>query len=307
MELMIFIVGALLLVFGLGYAFIAVVRCIGRGVASVTTSALEEVGVSKDTAKTIGCVVGGVTAGMIAREAINDVSDMVNSIDTSSNIASNDSSSGQIYTDQYYNDSTDYIDSNDSASYADGAASSQSYVDSNNYIDGIQDKGAMGIDTSIYAASGVGAFSAGNMLDFGSMTVDTTIDIPEIQDNPYMLFTACQPSDNFRFSDASGIQQISVIDGNVYDSTNTLIGGLNRNDVTGVTTFNNLANEPIMSVDSQNNIYAGTPEMGHFVGHVDKSGAVSSLRDMAGGIISYTDQLGNAWSNGKPLGSIRKI
>lgn len=158
------------------------------------------------------------------------------------------------------------------------------------------------------AITGLGAFSAGNTLDFGGATINTTIDIPEFHSNPYMLFTTHSNVGNFNIADANGMTQISVVDGNVYDATHTLVGGLKHDDVTGITTLNSNSNEVVMSWDQQNNIYAGTPETGHLVGRVDKGVGANTLRDMSGGIVSYTDALGNAYgANGTPLGSVRKI
>lgn len=160
----------------------------------------------------------------------------------------------------------------------------------------------------IPAITGLGAFSAGNTLDFGGATINTTIDIPEFHSNPYMLFTTHSNVGNFNIADANGMTQISVVDGNVYDATHTLVGGLKHDDVTGITTLNSNSNEVVMSWDQQNNIYAGTPETGHLVGRVDKGVGANTLRDMSGGIVSYTDALGNAYgANGTPLGSVRKI
>lgn len=155
---------------------------------------------------------------------------------------------------------------------------------------------------------GLGAFSAGNMLNFGDTSVVTTIDIPEIQNNPYMLLTTNPTANNFHVTDANGMTQISVVDGKVYDATNTVIGGITNNPINGVTTLNTLTKAPIISMDSQHNIYAGTPETGNLLGHMDKGGAVDSFRDMSGKINFYTDQLGNTYgANGKPLGRISNI
>ena len=158
------------------------------------------------------------------------------------------------------------------------------------------------------AITGLGTFSAGNTLDFGGAIIDTTIDIPEFNTNPYMLFTTHPTAGNFNIADANGITQVSVVDGNVYDATHTLVGGLNHNDVTGITTLNSTSNETVMSWDTQNNIYAGTPETGHLIGRVDKGVAANTLRDISSGIVFYTDPLGNAYgAHGTPLGSVRKI
>ena len=158
------------------------------------------------------------------------------------------------------------------------------------------------------AITGLGTFSAGNTLDYGGAIIDTTIDIPEFNTNPYMLFTTHPTAGNFNIADANGITQVSVVDGNVYDATHTLVGGLNHNDVTGITTLNSTSNETVMSWDTQNNIYAGTPETGHLIGRVDKGVAANTLRDISSGIVFYTDPLGNAYgAHGTPLGSVRKI
>ena len=123
-----------------------------------------------------------------------------------------------------------------------------------------------------------------------------------------MLFTTHSNVGNFNIADANGMTQISVVDGNVYDATHTLVGGLKHDDITGITTLNSNSNEVVMSWDQQNNIYAGTPETGHLVGRVDKGVGANTLRDMSGGIVSYTDALGNAYgANGTHLGSVRKI
>lgn len=187
-----------------------------------------------------------------------------------------------------------------------------------NHFTGIQDTDFSGVSDysgvvfpngfETPAITGLGVFSAGNTLDFGGATINTTIDIPEFHSNPYMLFTTHSNVGNFNIADANGMTQISVVDGNVYDATHTLVGGLKHDDVTGITTLNSNSNEVVMSWDQQNNIYAGTPETGHLVGRVDKGVGANTLRDMSGGIVSYTDALGNAYgANGTPLGSVRKI
>lgn len=217
-------------------------------------------------------------------------------------------------SDIIYNEHTEYIHDNvenDSYMISDNDTSisndvfnNSSYGNSiNNYSGPVFPNG---FETS--ALTGLGAFSAGNTLDFGGATIDTTIDIPEFNTNPYMLFTTHPTTGNFNIADANGITQVSVVDGNVYDATHTLVGGLNHNDVTGITTLNSTSNETVMSWDTQNNIYAGTPETGHLIGRVDKGVAANTLRDISGGIVSYTDALGNAYgANGTPLGSVRKI
>lgn len=321
------------------WIMIAVLRMIGRGVANLTTTVLEESGVSKKTARTIGCVVGGVTAGMIGHGVINTV----NNATSNMNIPMTDG--GDTYTDQNYNvvadnsnvqdigndyipntqdtDCSYILDKQDVGNdYVPNAEDSCSDCSSNvqdvgsDCIPNVQDNDNIYIpeldysdsfDTSIYSSNDVGTFSSGISLAFGDISVDTIIDIPEVQNNPYMLFTTYQTTGNFSINDANGLQQLSVIDGNVYDATNTLIGGMERDDITGVTALHDLANNTVMSMDCQNNIYAGTPETGHLVGHIDKGVAANTIRDLSGGIVSYTDQFGNAWANGKPLGSIRKI
>lgn len=211
-----------------------------------------------------------------------------------------------------YNDNNELNSefSNEAATY-DGIDNIHNDTSYDSYYTKINDQYAGAIFPNGFetpAITGLGAFSAGNTLDFGGATINTTIDIPEFHSNPYMLFTTHSNVGNFNIADANGMTQISVVDGNVYDATHTLVGGLKHDDVTGITTLNSNSNEVVMSWDQQNNIYAGTPETGHLVGRVDKGVGANTLRDMSGGIVSYTDALGNAYgANGTPLGSVRKI
>ena len=108
LVLLILLGGAIM---GLIYLFIAGVRFLARGVAGATSSALEGLGVSKDTARTVGCIVGGVTAGMIAREVVTDVCDLANDTvamahDTGNYYTQNDPlqpiNPNQNYIDGYY-------------------------------------------------------------------------------------------------------------------------------------------------------------------------------------------------------------
>lgn len=211
-----------------------------------------------------------------------------------------------------YNDNNEFNDeiSNEEVTY-DGTDNIYNDTSYDSYYTKINNQYAGAIFPNGFEApaiTGLGAFSAGNTLDFGGATINTTIDIPEFHSNPYMLFTTHSNVGNFNIADANGMTQISVVDGNVYDATHTLVGGLKHDDVTGITTLNSNSNEVVMSWDQQNNIYAGTPETGHLVGRVDKGVGANTLRDMSGGIVSYTDALGNAYgANGTPLGSVRKI
>lgn len=156
------------------------------------------------------------------------------------------------------------------------------------------------------AVEGIGSFYEPQPLIFGNTSIESTIDIPEIKENPYMLFASDNGPANFVIKDANGMPQLSIQDNTVYNSTNTPIGHIEHNDVTGIRSLTDNTHNTILSMDKQHNIYAGTPETGHLVGRIAKSGAVDTYFNVNGSIGFYKDHLGNFWAEGKPLGHIDK-
>lgn len=306
-EFLLFMLGALLL----AVLVVFLLKVLAKGVFTVTSkvtkSVAESMGASEKTADTIGKVTGVIATAGIMLEAKS----MMRGTLVDSSINSDDvvTSTPQIDVEPNFVDTPHEIFS-DNLVFDTG----EQYSDVNTFenIPDINPAATFagplfGNGFEINSVDGIGSFYDNQVLDFSGITVDTTIDIPEIKENPYMLFASDNGQANFVITDANGMPQLSIRDNTVYNSTNAYIGHIEHNDVTGVRSLTDNTNRTILSMDKQSNIYAGTPETGKLVGHVATSGAVDTYFNLNGSIGFYRDHLGNFWAEGKPLGRIDKI
>ena len=159
-----------------------------------------------------------------------------------------------------------------------------------------------------HSVEGLGTFYDNNTLLFADNTVvETSINIPNFENNPYLLLSTHPMHGNFVFNDASGLQQFKVVDNILYDSTNTQIGTFIHGNG-NITVLNDMNNNPIWSIDSQNNLYTGSPSNGQLAGHIAKSGTIETLFDIKGHIVSYKNATGSVFTEmSKPLGGFKNI
>ena len=131
------------------------------------------------------------------------------------------------------------------------------------------------------------------------------VDIPHIQHNPYMIFNDPSAHGNFQVCDPNGMPQMTISNGNIVNSEYTVIGYVNTDAVSGMTTYTDINNNPLYSVDSHGQMFSGN----HYIGHTDTSGGVTVIRDMNNNIVARYDELTHTWFDkaSKPISQIKMM
>ena len=148
-----------------------------------------------------------------------------------------------------------------------------------------------------------------NTLDFAGNNINTTINIPEFNNNPYMLLTNSQPLDcDLRFRDADGHELFSMVNGTISDDKNLSFGTWEYCD-DGSMCLKNHAGMPLESVDSNGHVYEGSLENGRYVGHIQNNaeGMLEEFRDSSGALIYQ--RIGNNYfdAHHKRIGSVLRV
>ena len=155
-----------------------------------------------------------------------------------------------------------------------------------------------------------GAFvhSSPDLMDGNFMHVyggTNMVDIPHIQHNPYMIFNDPSAHGNFQVCDPNGMPQMTISNGNIVNSEYKVIGYVNTDAVSGMTTYTDINNNPLYSVDSHGQMFSGN----HYIGHTDTSGGVTVIRDMNNNIVARYDELTHTWFDkaSKPISQIKMM
>ena len=178
---------------------------------------------------------------------------------------------------------------------------------------GITDFMIPGTETAGFMAPGAD-FAMSAVPDFtpldtwGSFNLTDTsfaTDVPQFASNPYMaLSTGASLNDNFQICDASGMPELTISDGTIFNSENVAVGHINYDSSLHMTTYTDAANIPYMHVDQANNIYTGD---GCLMGHLSDSANVRTVFDAKGAIPYRIDKLTNTIFDAKTGNIIGKI
>lgn len=143
----------------------------------------------------------------------------------------------------------------------------------------------------------------GNFMDvFGGTNIP---DIPQMQQHPYMIFNDPSIHGNFQICDPNGMPQMTISNGTIVNSEYAVIGHVNTDAVSGVTTFTDINNNPLYSVDSHGQMFSGDC----YIGHTSTSGNVTEIRDIHQHIVAVQDKLTGTWRtpDGKILSQIKEM
>ena len=176
--------------------------------------------------------------------------------------------------------------------------------------DGVQfDSDSVGhLDTNLNQfVDGSMAYSGSDMMDGNFMDIfsgTNMVDIPQMQQYPYMIFNDPSISNNFQICDSSGMPQMTISDGNIVNAESAIIGHVNTN-AAGVTTFTDINNVPIYSVDSHGQMFSD----GCYIGHTTHSGNVVEIRDINEKLLAIKDTLTGTCRtpDGKILSQIKQM
>lgn len=128
------------------------------------------------------------------------------------------------------------------------------------------------------------------------------VDIPQIQQHPYMIFNDPSVHGNFQICDSDGMPQMTISNGNIVNSEYAVIGHVNTN-AAGVTTFTDMNNLPMYSVDSHGQMFSGDC----YIGSTKTSGDVTIISDMHDRPMARYDNLTKTWFDFKTSKPISKI
>ena len=150
-----------------------------------------------------------------------------------------------------------------------------------------------------YSAFDVFPDTLANVFDGTNM-----VDIPQIQQHPFMIFNDPSMHGNFQICDSSGMPQMTISNGNIVNSEYAVIGHVNTN-AAGVTTFSDMNNVPIYSVDSHGQMFSD----GCYIGHTIHSGNVVEIRDINENLLAIKDTLTGTCRtpDGKILSQIKQM
>ena len=130
-------------------------------------------------------------------------------------------------------------------------------------------------------------------------------EVPQFANDPYMaLGTGAAFNDNFQICDANGMPELTIADGNIFNSENVIVGHINYDPTLHMTTYTDTANMPYMYIDQANNIYTGD---GCLMGRLSDSGNTRTIFDAKGGIPYQIDKLTNTIFDAKTGSIIGKI
>ncbi len=153
---------------------------------------------------------------------------------------------------------------------------------------------------------GTFAFSGPDLMDGNFMNVyggTNMADISHIQHNPYMIFNDPSVHGNFQICDPSGMPQMTVSNGSIVNSEYAVIGYVHTDAVSGITTYTDINNNPLYSVDSHGQMFSGN----QFIGHTVSSGNETVIRDMHDNLVARYDKLTNTWFDAKTSKPISQI
>lgn len=152
-------------------------------------------------------------------------------------------------------------------------------IDINNNLEPMETFNA---DNSIYAF-GDSSVSPDTILNFGGVQVATLLDIPQINDNPNMLFALeSVNSQDFQICSPNGMPEITCSDGVLYNNENVEIARWVDGYTEGTKILEDSNHNPILKVDANDQIFSGDS----FVGRIQKSPAVTTIRDISGSIVT---------------------
>lgn len=158
------------------------------------------------------------------------------------------------------------------------------------------------VDSTIphYSAFDVFPDSLANVFDGTNM-----VDIPQIQQHPYLIFNDPSVQGNFQVCDASGMPQMTISNGNIVNSEYVVVGHVNTDAVSGVTTYTDINNVPLYSVDSHGQMFSD----GCYIGHTTHSGNIIEIRDINEKLLAMQDKLTGTFRSpdGKILSQVKQM
>ena len=167
----------------------------------------------------------------------------------------------------------------------------------------LTDYDALGIDSSMTATPLFTPLDTWGTFSLADTSFGT--DVPQFTENPYMaLSTGVDVNDSFQICDASGRPELSITNGNIFNSENIITGHINYNPTLHMTTYTDAANMPFMHVDQANNIYTAD---NCYMGHYTDSGNIRTVFDSKGSVAYRVDKLTNTIYEGKLSNIIGKI
>lgn len=130
-------------------------------------------------------------------------------------------------------------------------------------------------------------------------------DIPHIQQHPYMVFNDASIHGDFQICDPSGMPQMSVSDGNILNAEGVTIGHVHTDPVSGTTTFTDMNNTPLYSVDSHGQMFSDDC----YIGHTSTSGNVTVMKGINENIIATKDAFNGVWRDihGKIISQVKPM
>lgn len=172
-------------------------------------------------------------------------------------------------------------------------------IDINNNLESMETFNA---DNTIYAF-GDNSISPDTILSFGGVQVATLLDIPQINDNPNMLFALeSVNSQDFQICSPNGMPEITCSDGVLYNPEHVEIARWVDGYTEGTKILEDCNHNAILKVDSNDQIFSGDC----FVGRIQKSPTVTTIRDISGSIVTNIYSGGTAQDvNGNLLAMIK--
>ena len=170
---------------------------------------------------------------------------------------------------------------------------------------GITDFGYMapGSDFTVATVSDFTPLDTWGAFDLANTSFATGV--PQFANDPYMaLSTGANFNDNFQICDANGVPELTISDGNIFNSENVITGHINYDPTLHLTTYTDAANMPYMRVDQANNIYSVD---NCYMGHYTDSGNIRTVFDSNGSVAYRIDKLTNTIYEGKLSSIIGKI
>lgn len=131
------------------------------------------------------------------------------------------------------------------------------------------------------------------------------VSIPQILENPYLLFFDASQNGNYQICDANGSPKLTISDGNIIGPSYLVIGHINTDERTKTTTVTDMNNNPLYSVDSHGQMFSGDC----YIGRINLINDFANIRDFHEQIIAIQDKTAGIWQTpeGNILGQVKPM